>query len=410
MAVKPWLTSDDLLESVKRKISFPSSQNTFTDEDILAFANEEMMISQVPSVMQFHEEYFVVTLEVPLVANISRYSMPERAIGLKLRSIFWKDNQGNLFDMSRVDSDNRAFFQSNAGTNQPFHKFYLEGNDVVLTPNVEQSPQGSLLMVYFLRPNQLVLNSRAAIINAYLQTITINNTGLVAGDTVTIDGEVFTAVASSPAVNEFVVGATATDTATNLAAAINTNGIVGANNGNPSTAIITLTFLDKDIVIATSNPASFIIPTSTLGISVDAVPTNITSGSKVDFLQTKPGHRTLAMSVTVPLNSVGATSIVFPTIDIPTNLVIGDYLCTELECIIPQIPPDLHNGLAERTSARILAAIGDTEGLQAAASKINEINQSQGTLLDNRVEGNPPKVLNRHSLLRFGKMGPVRRL
>jgi hypothetical protein len=53
----PWMTSDDLLESVKRKISFPSSQSTFTDADILAFANEELMISQVPSVMSFHEEY-----------------------------------------------------------------------------------------------------------------------------------------------------------------------------------------------------------------------------------------------------------------------------------------------------------------------------------------------------------------
>jgi len=43
------------------------------------------------------------------------------------------------------------------------------------------------------------------------------------------------------------------------------------------------------------------------------------------------------------------------------------------QCIIPQIPPELHSGLAERTAARILASLGDMSGLQASNAKIQEL-------------------------------------
>ena len=82
MSSKPYFTSADIVEAVKRKIAFPIDQVTFTSNDILSFVNEEMMISQVPSVLQYHEEYFVFLERVPLVANRSRYPIPYRAIGM----------------------------------------------------------------------------------------------------------------------------------------------------------------------------------------------------------------------------------------------------------------------------------------------------------------------------------------
>lgn len=75
MATTPWMTSKSLIASVKRKIAIPASQSTFTDSDILAFANEEVMIAQVPSILKFHEEYFVYKVETPLVSNIDRKSV-----------------------------------------------------------------------------------------------------------------------------------------------------------------------------------------------------------------------------------------------------------------------------------------------------------------------------------------------
>ena len=162
----PWMTTDDLIAAVKRKISFPISQNTFSEEDIIQFANEEMFIAQVPSVLQYHEEYFVFRVQTPLVTNISRYPIPNRAIGMKLRDLMWSDSSGNYFEMTRINSDDRAFFQRNVGANQAIHKFYLEGNDVVLTPGVVGGPTGALNFFIYLRPNQLVANSRARTIQS----------------------------------------------------------------------------------------------------------------------------------------------------------------------------------------------------------------------------------------------------
>lgn len=405
---KPWFTSSDLIEAIKRKISFPISQVTFTEDDLLAFANEEMMISQVPSVLSYHEEYFVTTLTVPLLARQNKYPIPERAIGMKLRDIFWSDQSGNLFEMTRINSEDRAFFQQNLGATQAIHKFYLEGNNVVLTPSLIDNPTGSLVFVYFLRPNQLVTNDQAAIINYFTETLTVDNTNIVAGDTITIEDQIFTAVSGSPSANEFQIGGTSIATANNIVTAINTNGILIANNGSPSTAVISLKYTDLSFEISTSNSLGLSI-LETQGIEFDQIPSRFTDGALVDFLQTRPGHKTRAIDIKIPVGAISTNSIEFIPDTVPEDLVIGDYVCLANECIIPQIPSDLHTGLAERTCARILASLGDKQGLDDSNAKIAEIESRQGTLLDNRVEGAPQKITARHSLLRFNKMGVRRR-
>jgi len=401
----PWMTSDDLVAAVKRKISFPSSQSTFTDTEILAFANEEMAISQVPAVMSFHEEYFVTTTKVTIESNKNRYPIPERAIGMKLRDLFWEDDNGNIFEMTKVSEEDRAFFQRNIGANQAIHKYLMEGNDIILTPLVLSQPTGKLLFVYFLRPNQLVSNNKAAIISSFGRTITVDNTSLVAGNTVTINSTVFTAVGAAPTGNQFLIGGTSAITATNLNTVINVSGVVASAI---SGTVLTLTFSNRNLETTTTNSSAFVI--SSLKINFSSIPINITNGSIIDFLQTRPGHKTMAFSVSIPSSGVSGNTISFTESDIPADLIVGDYIASENECIIPQIPSDLHNGLAERSSARILAALGDREGLQVSIAKIQEIAAAEGPLLDNRVEGSPIKITSRHSLLRYNKSSVKRRI
>lgn len=405
---KPWLTSDDLIESVKRKISFPISQVTFTEEDILAFANEEMAISQVPSILQFHEEYLVTYTTIPIEPYKNNYPIPERAIGMRLRDVFWQDSQNNLFEMTRINSDDRAFFQANIGSNQSIHKFYLQGNDVVLTPAPTANPTGSLVLVYFIRPNQLVKNEKAATISNFVKNIVVDNTSLIAGDTVTLGDIILTAVAGAPSSGEFQIGGTSIVTATNMVSAINTDGTYSASNGTPSTATVEVLYDDLTVEFSTSNTTSFNIE-QTQSIKFDTIPSNITNGSVIDILQTKPGHKIKNFGIVLSNSAISGMNITLEQGDIPDDLVVGDYICSENECVIPQLPSDLHNSLAERTAARILASIGDVAGLNERNQKIQEIEQRQGTLLDNRVEGAPQKITARHSLLRYGKMGQRRR-
>jgi hypothetical protein len=166
-----FLTSDELIESVVRRTHIPKSQITFTDQDILAFANEEMMIGMLPSIMKLHEEFYVYPFEIPLLPSQNQYEIPDRSIGDKVRTMFYKDNSQTLQEMARILPEDLAFYQARFASVYP-RAFYLENNFVVLVPEITQSPQGSIVMKTFLRPNQLVPNKEAGII----QSIdTINN-------------------------------------------------------------------------------------------------------------------------------------------------------------------------------------------------------------------------------------------
>lgn len=400
MSTKPYYTSTDLIEAVKRKASIPISQNTFSDEDILKFANEEMFLAQVPSILQFHEEYLVYEQDVPLVSDVSRYPIPNRAIGMKLRDVFYRsytqgtisenDTKANLVEMSKINPDDRAAFQVNNNSGSTPYHYYLQNNSVIVHPRVGKNPNGSLLFSYFLRPNSLVTNDRAAICTSFSRTVTLS-ANPSPGDTITIGSLVLTAD------TDFVIGGTTTVTTVNLAAAINAEGTYTATN---DTNITTIIYDNRSTVFSTDGVN--IVLQSTITLNFDQVPSNITNGSLVDFLQTEGGHNTLKFDVKLTNNSVSATSITFSEANIHPDFIIGDYVCSQYECIIPQVPSDLHNLLAERTCARVLESIGDQDGLKIVNIKIQEQEARQGTVLDNRVDGSPQKVFDRHSLLRSG--------
>lgn len=397
---KPWLTSDGILSSLKRKITMPDSQELLTDEEILAFVNEEMFVSMVPSILSYHEEFFVTRMleggaqELDLQPNVSRYPIPSRAVGSRLRDLFFQDETGrNLREMTRINPDDKIFFSSNyTDTASNIRNFYLESNELILVPGVNDQPSGSLVFTYFLRPNQLVATSRAAIISTFTRTITVSLSTLVSGDTVVINNVVFTAG------TDFAIAGTATLTAANLVTAVNTVGTAVATNVG---AIVTLAFTNSNVTLTTSNEVAFAIPDTIMLVCDSTIPVNITVTDLVDFIQTAGGHQSRAISV--PITSITNNTITFDSNLVPTNLVTDDYVCAENECIIPQIPTDLHIDLVERASARILAALGDTTGLQVVSAKILENERKQGVLIDNRVDGSPQKVIQRNGLLRRGR-------
>lgn len=407
---KAWMDSSDIVSAIKRKIAFPVAENTFSTTDILAFVNEEMMISQVPSVLQYHEEYFVTRLSVPLISNISRYPIPDRAIGMKLRDLFWADASGNLFEMTRINSEDKAFYQTAIGANQAIHKYYVEGNDIVLTPTLIVNPTGSLVFFFFLRPNQLVATDTVATVSSFFKNITLDNAFLSSGDTITIDDVLFTAVSGSPSTNQFQIGGTSAISTTNFIAAINLNGTVGTAVAGSSSNIAKITYTDVTQTFTTNDSSAFSIQ-ATISIQFsDTIPDNFAEGDLIDFLQTKPGHTIRAYDIEIPTGGMVGTTITFDSDNIPTTLVVGDYIASAGECVIPGIPPDLHTLLAEKASARILASLGDAAGLEMQNAKIKEAEYNQGMILDDRVEGSVLKIAPKHSLIRYGKMGTRRRL
>jgi len=391
--VKPFFTSNRLIEAVKRSMSMPISQITFSDEDILAFATEELFLSQMPSILQYHEEYFVYSQKIPLKPSQSRYPIPNRAIGMKLRDLYYVDNTGNLIEMSRINPDDESFFQSDSNSNPtPIH-YKIENNSIVIIPEVTQSVYGDLLFSYYLRPNSLVKDEKAAICSAFSKNITINSLP-AAGEKISIAGETFEAEV------DYVVGANTSITASNLGAAI--LGRIADIAINVAGSIVTVRYLERGIKFINIDAAAITVQ-STITVNCPAVPEEIVEGSTVDILQEDGGHNTYKIDVKLALGSVSPTSITLKETDLDQDFVVGDYICPQYACIIPQIPTDLHILLAERTAARVMQSLGDRDGLQESQKKIMDYEARQSVLIDSRVEGSPQKVFNRNSLLRYGK-------
>lgn len=414
MTAKPYLSSMDLIETVKLNISFPQSQNTFSDDDILKFANHELFMAQVPSVLQYHEDYFSYREVVPLRANKNRYDIPYRAIGNKIYAVYFQDiNSRNLRPLAMVDPADKAYFQSGESSiAQNFQGetstlpttdigystsllrfFYIESNQIVLSANIGTNIQGSLVFVYYLRPNNLVIDSRAAICTGFQKDITVDNTTLIAGNNLTIGTTILTVG------TDFAIGATSALTAANLNTKINTL------EDYTSTAVNNVVTLNYDLLqttITSNNLVAFSIETLQ-AIKFDQVPTNITNSSLIDFIKKKGAHRTYKFDHKLSKTAISGTVVRFNFTDVPEDFEIEDYIASQFECIIPQIPSDLHSLLAERTCARILESLGDAAGLAMANDKISKMEASQASMVDNRVEGSPRKVFNRNNLLRCAK-------
>jgi hypothetical protein len=85
-----YLRIDDFIESVKKRATVPTSQITFTDDDIIRFANEDMDENMTPLVMSVREEFYVTDAELTpeeVGNNEKRVEVPERAFGSKVRLV-----------------------------------------------------------------------------------------------------------------------------------------------------------------------------------------------------------------------------------------------------------------------------------------------------------------------------------
>lgn len=433
--VNPYLTSDDLVSSIQLRMLFPISQQTFTYNDILNVANEEMKINAVPQVKKAHEEYFVFRVIVPLVQNIARYEIPYRSLGMTLRDLFFSDFQGNYIKMVRTAPEDKAFFQNNYGNNQNTVTYYLEGNNVVLSSQIVSQPTGNLNFFIYLRPNMLVANSRAATIQGYLK-----NLNLIAnpnpGDFFTITTEIqtpnpvtttLTMVNTTPtSPNQVLIGANAIASASAISMALNSLVVPGVTS-TVLNNVVTVNYTELSSTFLTSDQSTMTVDNSTVLIQFDQLPSTWTDpvdnettplyyqNELIDFLQTEGGHSTYAYDVPM-LQILPGNIAQFPALALqgflnnnsggPLSFLpiqIGDYICPQNECIIPQIPSELHYPLAERCAAFIQKAMGDADGYNRSIQTITQMNDAQSTIIDSRITGSVPKVFNPNNLLRSGK-------
>jgi len=167
MANRHILDSDSLIASVKRRASIPDAQSMITDNEILEFANEEMALNLVPLIYSKHQDYFLVRETVPLVSGQTRYDIPYRAIGNKLREVAYQGNGTALQEMFRMSIDDLTSQGYTIDNSNNPNRFYIEGEEIVLNTDEDSfTGVGSLVIFYSLRPNVLVESSNIVTISS----------------------------------------------------------------------------------------------------------------------------------------------------------------------------------------------------------------------------------------------------
>jgi len=171
-------TVTDLIASIKVRCLVPISQITFTTDDILRFANEEIELKMVPNILRVKEEFYVRNKSVTIESGVTEYEIPYRAIGSKLRNLFFKSG-GNMFPATRLEPELVPYYEgSGNGANNT--AFYLRGNDIVL---INGTSAGQVVFSYYLKPNKMVQTTRVGIIssidrvgNGTIGSVTVSNT------------------------------------------------------------------------------------------------------------------------------------------------------------------------------------------------------------------------------------------
>jgi hypothetical protein len=146
-------TTCTLVEGSKRRGFIPKNQSTYTPQDIKDIMNEEMISYMAPIVMELNESYYLRDTDITVCACQTRYRIPYRAMGSKLKDVQFIDSGGSYFEITRVDIGCRPQYRGfNNGTQMI--TVYMAADEIVIL-NSQQS-SGTLRFSYYLRPNELV--------------------------------------------------------------------------------------------------------------------------------------------------------------------------------------------------------------------------------------------------------------
>lgn len=144
-------------------------------------------------------------------------------------------------------------------------------------------------------------------------------------------------------------------------------------------------------------------------VTVSSVPTAITTGSVIDFIQGTSGNSCIEIDKTI--TNVAGNTITFATGVVPTDLEAGDFISIAGTSPVLQIPDPAVPFLVTLTAMDVLQALSDFEGydrlFQIAYGNGRDPGQYQNIklLLEPRIEGEATKIINDYGLLNRGWRG-----
>lgn len=137
----------------------------------------------------------------------------------------------------------------------------------------------------------------------------------------------------------------------------------------------------------------------TTTITLESIPDDYSNLPVMDFVSNKVPNKIIGYDKKpISVNRTQKT-ITFNNSDLPDTLEVADYVCEQFTSPFLNMPTEMHALLAQRASIYILEALNDTEGLRNAMTRLQGMETSIQTVLEDRVEGAPQKINPRHSTL-----------
>lgn len=124
--------------------------------------------------------------------------------------------------------------------------------------------------------------------------------------------------------------------------------------------------------------------------------TTWTTSLTFDTIPNYPQFTSLGDDLTISaINQVTPTATVLTFDDYPTGIAVGDWVCPATLSPIPQIPYDMFPVLIQRGVIRCLESLGDTQNLQVAERRYQDMAADFARTVSPRIEGTRKALVNR---------------
>ena len=161
-------TSTKLVADLKRRSSYPTSEELHSDQELCDFMTDCQEFRVVPQIMKTREEHFVSTVDIPLVNGQDAYDLPERAIGAKIRHVYIlsKGSEDDTRSLPRLEPEDAVHYGNlNYRAVSDPAGYYFEANKIRIVPT-PNTTNDVIRLVYYRRPSRIVTVDQTARITA----------------------------------------------------------------------------------------------------------------------------------------------------------------------------------------------------------------------------------------------------
>ena len=234
MATYPKMTLAQLRTASRQRADMVNS--TFvSDPELNSYINASYYELYDLLVQKYGNDYFMKEYSFQLQGNISQYPLPAdffKLLGVDLQISDGPDGYVSLRPFTLVERNRYSTANVQTWIGVTNLRYRISAGNLWFTP----SPQtGQTIRIWYVpRLSELVDPVTPAPIpnpnlpNEWYSSISVFANGTEVNETVTVDGQVFTAVASSPGANQFELSPSNAQTAQNLAAAITADPVLAS--------------------------------------------------------------------------------------------------------------------------------------------------------------------------------------